>query len=294
MVRLARILTVSVGDPHPIAPAPPEPARRVRILDDQPECAAVRAFIDSGLWRNPGAFRRIPTRNPRYEVHALALPGTSTPCILKIAQAAPASYPPARRFNAWASHLIRDPSRRALEGARALAAAGLPTIRPLACWTARRTGRWRDSFLLYAAVPALRSLRDVKLEAEARPSGDAAQALPALAERLADLVARLHARGLRHNDLACGNVLVGEDGALHLIDTDHVHRARRFGLPALKRFFDLNDLRRLDLDEPLRRAVLRRYLGGRDSAFWWRVHLYWRHGGNRPFRWLRHRLFGRS
>ena len=65
------------------------------------------------------------------------------------------------------------------------------------------------------------------------------------------------------------------------------------GIPALKRFFDLNDLRRLDLDEPLRREFLRRYLGGRESAFWWRVHLFWRHGGNRPFRWLGRRLRGR-
>lgn len=282
-----------MDDPVPAAPFSSEPARRIRILDDQPERAAVRAFIDSGAWRDPAGFRRIPTRNPRYEVYALALPGTATPCILKIAQAVPAGYSPARRLNAWASHLLRDPSRRAMDGARALVRAGLPTIRPLACWTARRAGRWRDSFLLYAAIPARRSLRDVKLEAEARPAGDAAQALAAWTDPLADLIARMHACGLRHNDLACGNFLVGDDGRIHLIDTDHVHRARGIGIPALKRFFDLNDLRRLDLDAPLRRAFLRRYLGGRDSAFWWRVHLFWRRGGNRPFRWLRHRLRGR-
>jgi len=271
--------------PLPSEPAPSEPARRVRLFPDAPEREAVRAYVESGAWRAPAAARRLATRNPRYEVWAFPLPGTSTDVILKIAQAAPASYPPARRLNALVSHLLRDPARRAANGARLLAAAGVPTYRPLACWQARRAGRFRDSFLLYAAIPALRSLREIKLHDPG--------ALAPMVEPLADLVARLHARGLRHDDLACGNFLVGENGRLHLIDTDHVHRARRLGIPALKRFFDLNDLRRLDLDEPLRREFLRRYLGGRDSAFWWRAHLFWRHGGNRPLRWLRHRLRGR-
>ena len=55
-------------DPAPAIPFPSEPARRIRILDDPPERAAVQTFIGSGAWRDPAAFRRIPTRNPRYEV----------------------------------------------------------------------------------------------------------------------------------------------------------------------------------------------------------------------------------
>ena len=263
---------------------------RLLVLDDQPEAPAVRDFIASGAWRNAAAFRRIATRNPRYEVYAFDLPGASTPCILKIAQAAPAGHRGARRLEALVSHLAHDPARRALRGARLLAQNGIPTFRPLACWTASRGGFFRDSFFLYAQIPARHSLKDYKLGATGLPPAENARAFDALVAPLAGLVADLHRRGLRHDDLACGNFLVGFDGRLHLIDVDHVHAARLRRCPRLKRFFDLNDLRRLDLKDARLDAFLRLYLGPADSPFWRRAFAFWRAGGNRPLRWLRRRL----
>ena len=265
-------------------------AHRLLVLDDQPEAAAVRAFIASGDWQDAAAFRRIPTRNPRYEVYAFDLPGAGTPCILKIAQAAPKAHRFVRRLEALVSHLVRDPARRALRGARLLAQNGLPTFRPLACWTARRGGIFRDSYFLYAQIPARHSLKDYKLGSTGLEPAENARAFDALVAPLADLVAALHRRGLRHDDLACGNFLVCDDGRLHLIDVDHVRAARLRRFPRLKRFFDLNDLRRLDLDDARIDAFLRRYLGAEDSPGWRRVFAFWRAGGNRPFRWLRRRF----
>ena len=266
------------------------PLRRRLILEDQPEANAVRKFIASGQWRTPGQFKRLATRNARYEVYSFPLADTNTSCILKIARAAPAAYRPLRRLGVLFSHLTRDPARRALRGARLLARHGVPTFRPLACWKARGNGWWRDSFLLYAGIPARHSLRNYKLGTTGLTPEENARALAALTDQFADLVASMHRQGLLHNDLACGNFLVADNGTLHAIDADHVRKSRLRWFPRLKRIFDLNDLRRMDLDEPLRRAFLRRYLGGRDSEFWWRVHLFWRNGGNRPLRWLRRRL----
>ncbi|HOO21959.1 MAG TPA: lipopolysaccharide kinase InaA family protein [Kiritimatiellia bacterium] len=266
------------------------PVRRLRILEDEPEAAEVRDFIATGRWRETGAFARLPTRNPRYEVYSLVLPASQTACILKIAAAAPAGHRPARRLNTLASHLLRDPSRRALLGARRLAEAGVPTYRPLACWQARRASRWRDSFLLYAQIPARFTLRHCLLGTAGLPPDENARALQQFSRQLADVIAAMHRRGLRHDDLACGNFLIADDGTIHLIDTDHVHPVRLRFPRFLKRFFDLDDLRRLDLPEPLRREFLRRYLGDRDSPFWWRVHLFWRAGARHPLRWLRRRL----
>ncbi|MDD4117856.1 MAG: hypothetical protein PHI39_06515, partial [Kiritimatiellae bacterium] len=99
------------------------PVRRLLLLENEPEAAEVREFIVTGRWRETGAFARLPTRNPRYEVYSLVLPASHTACILKIAAAAPAGHRPARRLNTLASHLLRDPSRRALLGARRLAKA---------------------------------------------------------------------------------------------------------------------------------------------------------------------------
>ena len=266
-------------------------ASHVHVLDDQPEAATVREFIASDRWRPPPPDTRLATRNPRYEIHVLALeePG-GTPCILKIARAAPAAYRWSRRLNVLVSHWLRDPSRRALRGARLLAERGIPTLRPLACWKARGAGFWSDSYLLYARIPACGSVRDVQLDRAGIPPAEKDRALAQLTDRIADLVAALHRSGLRHDDLACGNFLIGDDGRLHLIDVDHVRAVRWRRFPRLKRFFDLGDLRRLNLDESLRRAFLRRYLGDADSAFWWRVQQFWRDGGNRPFRWLLRRL----
>lgn len=133
-------------------------AHRLLVLDDQPEAAAVRAFVASGAWQDAAAFRRIPTRNPRYEVYAFDLSGAGTPCILKIAQAAPAAHRGARRLEALVSHLAHDPARRALRGARLLAQNGLPTFRPLACWTARRGGISATAFSSTPkSPPAIRS-----------------------------------------------------------------------------------------------------------------------------------------
>ena len=263
---------------------------RLLVAEDAPEAAAVRAFVASGAWRETAAFQRLATRNPRYEVYAFELPGAGTPCILKIAQAAPAGHRGARRLEALVSHLAHDPARRALRGARLLAQNGLPTFRPLACWTARRGGFFRDSFFLYARIPARHSLKDYKLGTTGLPPAENARAFDALVAPLAELVAGLHRRGLRHDDLACGNFLVDAEGRLQLIDVDHVRAARLRRPRWLKRCFDLNDLRRLDLDDVRMDAFLRRYLGANDSPGWRRVLAFWRAGGNRPFRWLRRRL----
>ena len=264
---------------------------RLLVLDDQPEAAAVRAFVASGVWQSVAAFTRLPTRNPRYEVYAFPLPGLGTPCILKIAQAAPAGHRFFRRLEALVSQQVRDPARRALRGARLLAQNGLPTLRPLACWTARRGGFFRDSFFLYTRIPARHSLKDYKLGTTGLDPAENARAFDALVAPLAELVAELHRRGLRHDDLACGNFLVGDDGALRLVDTDHVHAVRLRKFPRWKRCFDLNDLRRLDLDDARLDVFLRRYLGAEDSPGWRRVFAFWRAGGNHPLRWLR-RLVG--
>lgn len=267
------------------------PIHRLLLVPDQPEAEAIQDFIASGCWRCTQAFAQVPTRNPRYDVYSLRLPPPSNlPCILKVARAAPAALRPLRRLNVLLSHWMHDPARQALRGAQRLAAAGVPTYRPLACWQARRSSRWRDSFLLYAQIPARHSLRHYLLGTTGLPPDENARALEQWVTHLADLVAAMHRQGLRHNDLACGNFLVGDDGRIYLIDTDHVQRARWRIAGAIKQFYDLNDLRRMDLPKPLRRAFLYRYLGGRESVVWWRVHQFWRQGGSNPWRWLRRRL----
>jgi hypothetical protein len=263
----------------------PSPARAGK---PSPEAAAVRAFVASGAWRDAAAFRRIPTRNPRYEVYAFDLPGAGTPCILKIAQAAPAGHRGARRLEALVSHLAHDPARRALRRPRLLEQHGLPTFRPLACWTARRGGRFRDSFFLYAKTPPAirsglqarhyRSRNPVETPAPSMRSSPAGpSSSPPASPRLAPLRSRLRQFP----------GWTPKAGARSTSTTSLAARSRR---PAwLKRCFDLNTCACLDLDDARLDAFLRRYLGADDSPGWRRV---FASGARRtaPFRWLRRRL----
>ncbi|MEU4746790.1 hypothetical protein AB0G02_40920, partial [Actinosynnema sp. NPDC023658] len=59
-------------------------------------------------------------------------------------------------------------------------------------------------------------------------------ALSRVAERFADLVARLAAAGVGHGDLQHGNLLVGDDGSLKLVDYDGTYVPALAGLPSVE------------------------------------------------------------
>ena len=129
--------------------------------------------------------------------------------------------------------------------------------------------------------------------------------LDAVIDRMADIVRRMHEHSVRHDDFGIGNFLmvIGDPTApesdpvrrysVALIDTDHIYLSRlRAG--KLKRFFDMRDLRRLNLDESGRRRFMQRYLGDDFSEGWWNAHMFWRRWGKHPGRLLLQILTGRG
>ncbi len=132
-----------------------------------------------------------------------------------------------KRYNnksAW--HALRRtlaPQSRArsawLNGHR-LAALGIAAARPLALIETRRHGLRGPAYLIMADAG-----QDDLAACVARD-----QVSPALAERVAQLLASLAAADLAHRDLKASNVLIDEDGAPCLIDLDAM-RERRGGDP---------------------------------------------------------------
>lgn len=132
-----------------------------------------------------------------------------------------------KRYNnksAW--HALRRtlaPQSRArsawLNGHR-LAALGIAAARPLALIETRRRGLLGPAYLIMADAGSDDLAACVTRD----------QVSPALAERVAQLLASLAAADLAHRDLKASNVLIDEDGAPCLIDLDAM-RERRGGDP---------------------------------------------------------------
>lgn len=142
-------------------------------------------------------------------------------------------------------------------------------------------------------------------EAKQNPTPETEATLNAVVDAMADAVRCMHQHAFRHGDIAIGNFLVNiveprtaSESAktryrVAFIDTDHVSLSwLRFG--AVKRFFDLRDLRRLNFDAAGRRRFLKRYLGHDFNERWWRVHLFWRRWGKHPGRLLVQMILGQG
>jgi tRNA A-37 threonylcarbamoyl transferase component Bud32 len=214
------------------------------------------------------------------------LPGTGKNVVMKVFWPG-AGYRFSRRINILLRNMIGGEARRAFYGALKLEQAGIPSVGVLAHWTYRRSLFGVEGYLMYEEIAAEKSLRDLALEAYVGKDPRARAELAALISPLAKLVSSLHACGLSHDDLATGNFLLtgdsGNENRLVLLDTERI-KVRREPFRLLKRTLDLNDLRRFNLDEDLRRRFLRLYMGDAYSETWWKVLEFWRRVGNRPVR----------
>jgi len=129
-------------------------------------------------------------------------------------------------------------ARRAFERAFLLQSHNIPTATPVAAGE-KRCCRWlRESYLISAEIPNVRTLWDVKMKTR-----DPRQTR-LLVRRLAETMARLHNAGLSHSDPNLANFLVcGDDfrlSPLIVIDLDNVRPVRRVSLRQAAK-----DLRRL-------------------------------------------------
>ena len=92
---------------------------------------------------------------------------------------------------------------------------GLPAARPVAARYVR-AGPWYRADLLTVAIPATRPFAE---RLDAAPDDP-------LWRRVGATIRAFHDAGIRHADLNARNVLVGDDGAVHLIDFDRGVRSR--------------------------------------------------------------------
>ncbi len=157
-------------------------------------------------------------------------------------------------------------ARRALRGARRLCAAEIPTALPLALAERRRFGILVESFFVSRFIAGA-----LPLPAAAEHFSRDARGRRAVIRALAELVARLHERGLDHRDFKHSNFLLAEGAAaagrpaqLWLVDAEGADPARR---PSFRR-----RVRALGQLEAFARDLLP-WLAARERAVFLRAYL---------------------
>ena len=219
---------------------------------------------------------RLSTKNRRYRMYMFPLPAAGINAVMKVSWDNPA-YPRWRRLGIRLTEFFRDRGEAAFFGALLLHREGIPTLKPIACWTYQPTFGFRESYFLYERLDTAGSLRDLRTE------DPVSEQRAAVMDQVARLLGRLHGLRLWHRDLAPGNFLVaspghqslaieGEDGgSIYLIDTDSVSK-RRFRIPFFTRLREIGALRRLNLDPTEVEHFMRLYLGGTYKKSWLTVY----------------------
>ncbi len=89
---------------------------------------------------------------------------------------------------------------------------GVPTVEVLAAARVRELGVMHSGFIVTREMPGAKTIRDVLLE-----EGDVREMVTS---RVPEVFRALHDAGVAHHDLTVDNVIVGENGAVLLIDLD--------------------------------------------------------------------------
>jgi hypothetical protein len=245
----------------------------------------IEHYIRERLFLQVGEANRLRTKNRRYRLYMFPMPSTGVDAVMKVSWDNPA-YPKWRRLFIRFADVFHDRSEGAFLGALALLRAGVPTIKPIACWTYEPSSASRESYLLYEKIDAVGSARDLKatfLQSTGK------SVTPAL-ERLALLVRDLHQQGLWHHDLSLSNFLFSSnvsghdsDGPIYVIDTDGVSE-RRIRWPFFSRVREINALRRLNLAPSEIERFLRHYLGPSYRPSWLLLYRFCASQACRPWR----------
>ena len=212
-------------------------------------------------------------------------------------------YKLGRKINLFLTSLFKDYNCRSYIGSLRLQQEGVDTIMPIAYWTFRASWLNHKSYLLYQKVESDLTVHELCRLILQSKATDKTILIKMIANRCVDLVKKIHAANVRHDDPHGNNILTNLNrqnvtelnvkdivrARFTLIDNDRCTLSYAAN-PMLKQFFDLRCLVRFNICEIPRQELLRLYLGEEYRTHWAHVLNFWDSGGFSINRRIKHVL----
>lgn len=197
-----------------------------------------------------------------------------------------------RKVDLFITSMYKDYNYRSYTGSIRLQQANIDTIKPIAYWTYKLSWLNRKSYILYKKVDDKLTVSELYSDIIQSKMPDKDALIKMIAIRCVELVKKIHAASVRHDDPHSGNILTNlnyQDAAelttediksarFTLIDNDRCTSAHT--APAiLKQFFDLKCLVRLSVCNLPHQELLKLYMKEKYKTYWWYVLSFWISGG---------------
>ena len=228
---------------------------------------------------------------PRNNLYKFMLADVNCQVIMKVSHIHK-RYKWTRQLELILKHYLRDANRNAFLCCREACSHNLAAPKALAYWQKRDSLTRVKSYFLYQHIEA--SFPWFKTYEALRKAGDADSEMKRdlIRRKIINALKCLHQKGIRHGDIVTHNILMSvrdpenlSDAKIYFIDYDG-GSLTKIKYPAyVKRFFDLRDLRKMQIDNTSPYDMLKLYLGNDYHPLWSMVLTFWRWGGFNLFQW---------
>lgn len=197
-----------------------------------------------------------------------------------------------RKVDLFFTSLFKDYNYNSYRGSIKLQKAGVDTIIPIAFWTYKISWLNRKSYFLYEKIESELTVAELCNEIISSKIESKIELINIIADRCVEIVQKIHAANIRHDDPHGGNILTNlkyddiknvsvddiKNAKFTLIDNDRCTSDHTF-TDTLKRFYDLKCLRRFNICQIPQQVLLKKYLGDEYRTYWWHVLNFWKSGG---------------
>ena len=227
----------------------------------------------------------------RNELYKFMLPDIKHPVVMKVSHVRE-SYKWTSRLGLILKHYLWDANLTAFRCCLKAYPHNLAAPKPLAYWQKRDSLTQVKSYFLYQYAEADYTwLKLHKTLGEVKDK-DSELKRDLIRRKIINALKYLHKAGIRHGNIVSHNILMSVQSPEHLTDArvcfiDYDRgTCTKIKYPAcIKKFFDLRDLREIQIDDILPYDMLKLYLGAGYHPLWRVVLAFWRGGGFNFFQW---------
>ncbi len=255
--------------------------------------SAIEKWIQTGqfLEREQDDLRLNKKTRKRNKLYCFHSELTNTNLVMKVSQISK-DYKFWRKVDLYITSIFKDYNYNSYHNSMELREADIDTIKPIAYWTYEFSWLNRKSYFLYEKIESDLTVTELCNKIIATNIPNKRELTEAIINRCINIVKKIHAANIRHDDPHGGNILTSlelsktnkinvediNNSRFILIDNDRCTKATS-SIPFIKQFFDLKCLTRFNVCEISHQDLLQRYLGKDYKKYWQYVLNFWLSGG---------------